>query len=461
MATLTSNISNVSLTVSGTTQNSTTISWSLPTVPSGATINSCTLTGTATASMSKGSATITVNGQSVSSGSNFTINLGTANTTSSVTATAKGGNKNAAGTVTFSNLVYTVNYTEPEITYTVTFVDYDGTILKTQTVSSGSSATAPEINRYGYILTGWSVDFSNVTSNITTVAQYAIVNVLSVKENGEWTNIREIYKKISGVWVKQENSNWLNLFDNSIKYKRISGPTVILYSDGYLVFKDNDIIDTSHGEVIVQSSDWLNTGANAANCPWYDYKSNIVNVYVDSVARPASYLSWFYNCYNLQSFSINNIDTSNVTNMYAMFYNCSSLTSLDVSSFNTSNVTNMYAMFSSCSSLTSLDVSSFDTSNVTNMYSMFYNCPNLTSLDLSNFDTSNVINMTAMFQICNSLTSLDISDFDMSNVADTTKMFYGCSNLQTIYVKDETAKIKIESGADFPTTATVIIGKPT
>ena len=113
MATLTTNISNVSLTVSGNTTKSTTISWTCPTVPSGATISSCKLTGTATASMSKGSATITVNGTTVTSGSSFTINLGTNNTTSSVTATARGGNKNVAGTVTFNNLVYTVEYSIP------------------------------------------------------------------------------------------------------------------------------------------------------------------------------------------------------------------------------------------------------------------------------------------------------------------------------------------------------------
>lgn len=219
MATLTSNISNVSLTVSGTTQKSAAISWTLPSVPSGATINSCTLTGAATASMSKGSATIKVNGTSVSSGSSFTINLGTGNTTSSVTATAVGGNKNAAGTVTLSNLVYTVNYTEPVVTYTVKFVDWDGTVLKTETVESGKSATAPSNpSRAGYTFTGWSVNFSNVTSNVTTVAQYDIVSILKVKENGSWTNISKIYKKVSESWIEQIDESLNNLFNPDTIY---------------------------------------------------------------------------------------------------------------------------------------------------------------------------------------------------------------------------------------------------
>ena len=173
MATITSIPTAGSLTVNGNTQVSGTISWSKPTVPSDATITSCVLTGTATASISKGGATITVNGTTVESGSQFTINLGTANNTTSVTTTAKGGNKNANGTVSFSNLVYTVTYELPKATYTVIFVDWDGAVLKTQQVEEGASATAPtDPTRDGYRFTGWDNSFNNITSDLTVTAQY-------------------------------------------------------------------------------------------------------------------------------------------------------------------------------------------------------------------------------------------------------------------------------------------------
>ena len=180
MATLTAtpSISPSSLSISGTTSQSATISWTCPTVPADATISSCTLTGTATASMSKGNATITVNGTTVSSGSNFTINLGTANTTSSVAVTAKGGNKNAKGTVTFSNLAYTVTYAST-VYYTVTFKDWDGTVLSEQTVVESASATTPANPiRDGYNFIGWDTSFSNVTSNLVVTAQYEQIEVV-------------------------------------------------------------------------------------------------------------------------------------------------------------------------------------------------------------------------------------------------------------------------------------------
>ena len=113
MATLSTTPTATSLSISGTTSKSGTISWTCPTIPEGCTITSCVLTGTPTFSMKKGSATVTVNGTTVTSDTQFTINLGTANTTKSVTTTGKGNNKNASGTVTFTSLSYVVTYEEP------------------------------------------------------------------------------------------------------------------------------------------------------------------------------------------------------------------------------------------------------------------------------------------------------------------------------------------------------------
>ena len=139
---------------------------------------------------------------------------------------------------------------------------------------------------------------------------------------------------------------------------------------------------------------------------------------------------------------LENLDTSNVTNMSYMFYACSKLTSIDVTKFDTSNVTNMSGMFCGCSGLTSLDVSKFDTSNVTNMSNIFAVCSELTSIDVNNFNTSNVTNMSRMFEGCSRLTNLDVSNFSTSNVTNIYGMFEGCSGLTSIDVsKLDTSKV--------------------
>ncbi len=57
--------------------------------------------------------------------------------------------------------------------YTVTFADWNGAVLSTQSVISGGGATAPSSPaRTGYNFTGWSVAFSNITSNLTVTALY-------------------------------------------------------------------------------------------------------------------------------------------------------------------------------------------------------------------------------------------------------------------------------------------------
>ena len=57
-------------------------------------------------------------------------------------------------------------------TYTVTFLDWDNYVLKTQVVNSGASADAPRVERKGYVLTGWTKDFTNVKEDMTTQAVY-------------------------------------------------------------------------------------------------------------------------------------------------------------------------------------------------------------------------------------------------------------------------------------------------
>ena len=174
---------------------------------------------------------------------------------------------------------------------------------------------------------------------------------------------------------------------------------------------------------------------------WNRHEGDIKSVvFDDSFANCTSVTStahWFYDCSNLTAITgIENLNTSNVTDMKCMFFACDNLMSLDLTNFDTSNVTNMNDMFHGCSHLTSLDLSNFNTSKVANMAGMFYVCSHLTSLDLSNFNTSNVTNMNNMFDGCFYLTSLDVSNFNTPNVTNMNDMFGGCSELTSLDVSN-------------------------
>ena len=180
----------------------------------------------------------------------------------------------------------------------------------------------------------------------------------------------------------------------------------------------------------------LNSGTHLP--AWYEKSGNITKAVFDASfanARPTSCFSWFCDFGNLKQIEgIENLNTTNVTEMASMFYGCSQLTSLDVTHFNTENVVHMDNMFINCSSLASLDVTHFNTENVANMGSMFDGCSSLTSLDVTNFNTANVLVMNYMFDGCSSLTSLDVTNFNTANVIAMSDMFSGCSSLTSLDV---------------------------
>jgi len=185
--------------------------------------------------------------------------------------------------------------------------------------------------------------------------------------------------------------------------------------------------------------------------------TNIIGLNVFNTSKVTDMSYMFASSNQLSSLDVSSFDTSQVTNMKTMFGNCANLTSLDISHFNTSKVTDMSYMFSTDSSgfsntpystgkLTSIiGLNNLDTSNVTNMSAMFRACP-ITNLNLSSFDTSKVTDMTYMFSGCTVLTTLNLSNFNVNNVTKMDYMFTtGDSKLTIVYVKDSTVKTFIES----------------
>ncbi len=161
---------------------------------------------------------------------------------------------------------------------------------------------------------------------------------------------------------------------------------------------------------------------------------NVISINLNNLntSNVTNMKSMFSNCINLTSLDVSKLDTTNVTNMESMFSGCSNLESLNIGDLATFNVTNVKYMFQGCTSLTNLNLEFFDTDNVTDMSFMFQGCTSLTNLNLRGVITSEVNNMNYMFAECNSLTNLDLSGFNTSKVTNMANMFTNCTNLASL-----------------------------
>ena len=176
----------------------------------------------------------------------------------------------------------------------------------------------------------------------------------------------------------------------------------------------------------------LNT--EGTNPRWHNSCENVGKVVFRSSfsdARPTSTCGWFAGMKNLTTITgLDNLNTSEVTDMSSMFSNCRSLVDLDLSTFNTANVTRMNAMFSYCNSLKSVNLTSFNTAKVTTMYLMFDECNVLKALDLSSFNTAKVEIMSSMFSNCRALNTILVgSGWTTAAVTSSDQMFALCTSI--------------------------------
>lgn len=146
----------------------------------------------------------------------------------------------------------------------------------------------------------------------------------------------------------------------------------------------------------------------------------------------------FLNCSKLTNLNLANFDTKNVVKFTNLFNGCSAIENINLSSFDTSNVKNMYAMFGNCENLKNVNLKNFDTSKVTDMEAMFFNCKSLSKINLSNFNTSSVERLKRMFVNCGLLTELDLSNFKTENLVNVETMFSGCKLLKKIDMRNAT-----------------------
>ena len=339
-----------------------------------------------------------------------------------------------------------------------------------------SSFETPSVKNFQYTFFGCSNLESIYAGNWSGASKeydtYMFAGCTKIK-GSEGTTYVDQFKAFTYAHIDGGTSNPGYFSEKPFAYAVYNGGTLTFYYDGKRSTRTGTTYDLNDG---ANNPGWV-TDKNNRNVTAVVFDAKFVN------ARPTSTYRWFYGMYSLASITgLENLNTSEVTNMNGMFAGCEltldlshfdtqkvtdmgsmfeacAMESLDLSSFdtrnvttmvymfgdcsikdlnlisfNTENVTNMSSMFYECSSLTTLDLSSFNTSNVTNMNSMFFDCACLTSLDLSSFDTRNVTNMESMFCECSDLMNLNVSSFNTSNVTSMGNMFGGCGSLTSLDV---------------------------
>ncbi|EOS7743810.1 BspA family leucine-rich repeat surface protein [Enterococcus hirae] len=252
-------------------------------------------------------------------------------------------------------------------------------------------------------------------------------------ETGTWGTSPYMFDENTGVLTIEagelsgyEESPWNSdkVDSEAIKKIVLAGKVVAPEDSAYLFSSDLTGSKYLNNLTEIEGLNQLDT-SNVTNMrEMFKEMSNLTSLDVSSFdTSKVTDMSYMFYRNGVTSLDVSGFDTSKVTVMSYMFLGMKNITNLDVNGWNTSNVTSMYGMFSGMSSVTSLDVSGFDTSNVTDMANMFRGMSSVTSLDVSGFDTSNVTTMENMFYNISSVTSLDLSVFDTSNVTTMQDMF--------------------------------------
>jgi len=176
---------------------------------------------------------------------------------------------------------------------------------------------------------------------------------------------------------------------------------------------------------------------NAGTSPWLSHSADIRNIVFSAPIDAGPQLrNLFRGLENLETVSgLENINTTNVTNMTAMFFGATNLTSIyGLANWDTSNVTRMDFMFRDARSLAhGVDISGWDVGRVVTMERMFINANALPSLDLSNWNTQSVTDMDQMFRGATSLVTVgDLSGWNTANVRYMSSMFRYTHALQSL-----------------------------
>ena len=453
-------------------------------IPSEATINSATLTIRSKAGKNTVKAYVDINQDSTNRVINQQQTTSVANYTADVTnymsdltsvEVTAANNNWSRNTFELYELWIDVDYDyTASTTYTVTFKDYDGSIIDTQTVPSGGNATPPTPTRTGYDFTGWSGgSYTNVTSNVVLTAQYSIktftvrfldwnndvLDTQTVDYGGSATppnnptrdgytftgwsgNYTNVTADVDIIAQYTQNSSGGD--DTSVKNIKIGNSTIsklylgtsqivkvylgdtLIYGGSSSGGEDDDIdpnIDPTYNYFVFDTS-LADTTINL-----YDYRAGDTTDW-DGITdwgdgTTDTELEHTYatdGTYTVKTkYMLNgNRPNAGFLNTRNMLIGCDNINK---------NITIFSYLFYNSPNLSYAKIRNFNDGTITAAINTFNGCSSLTELDLSKLNTDNITSMYQMLYNCSSLALLNISGWNTGNVTNSEKMLAGCPNL--------------------------------
>jgi len=144
-------------------------------------------------------------------------------------------------------------------------------------------------------------------------------------------------------------------------------------------------------------------------------------------------MDYMFSRSSFKTINLTGLDTSNVTNMECMF-RASHLETISFPENFGASCTNMGSMFYQCEQLKSADLTNLNTQSATTLAGLFFQCVSLENVVFpETFDTTNVTNMFRMFALCSSLKEVDISSFTINSDTNVGGMFMSCDALVVIH----------------------------
>lgn len=151
---------------------------------------------------------------------------------------------------------------------------------------------------------------------------------------------------VGEVWYQQGGNESLLLPQNLDYSIMMTRAGCIAYG----TYKDITWVIDSLGKLIVDGSGEISDSDGENRAPWHKYREYIKSAEV-TIKDITDTTYMFYDCHNMESIDLSELDSVEITSVSYMFSGCGSLIKIDLSCFNAEKVMYSIDMFSQCNQL--------------------------------------------------------------------------------------------------------------